>query len=265
MRITLNKSITRLVKSTLKHFGIGIIRYTSLQRLRENETASDDINMLFTLPNEDASQIIKYLPMSQSQIRQDLFALSELNFKKNGYFVEFGATDGIYLSNTYLMEKELGWEGIIAEPAPCWHQDLMKNRSCHIEHKCVWMDSSSILTFNEADMPGLSTINSYSSNDGYNKERKKGKVYDVETISLTDLLIKYNAPTKIDYLSIDTEGSELEILKHFDFNRYSFNVITCEHNFTSIRESIYELLSGHGYVRKFQELSKFDDWYIKSK
>ncbi len=263
MKIILNLSISRLVKSIFKYFGIGIIRYNSLQKLRENETASDDIKMLFALPNENISQIIKYLPISQSQIRQDIFVLSELNFKTNGYFVEFGATDGIYLSNTYLMEKKFGWKGIVAEPAQCWHQDLARNRSCHIEHKCVWRDSSSTLTFNEADMPGLSTINSYSSNDRYRKERKKGKTYDVRTISLTDLLIKYNAPTEIDYLSIDTEGSEFDILNHFDFNRYSFRVITCEHNFTPAREKIFELLSSHGYVRIFQELSKFDDWYIK--
>jgi FkbM family methyltransferase len=263
MRGTLNKSITRLVKSTLKSFGIGIIRYSSLEKLRESEAASDDIKMLLTLPNENASQLIRYLLISQSQIRQDLFVLSELNFKKNGYFVEFGATDGIYLSNTYLMEKEFGWKGVIAEPAQCWHNDLIKNRNCHIEHKCVWKDSSKTLTFNEVDMPGLSTINSYSRNDGHSKDRKKGKTYDVKTISLVDLLIKYNAPNKIDYLSIDTEGSEFDILENFDFDRYSFNVITCEHNFTPMREKIFDLLSKHGYKRKHQKLSKFDDWYVK--
>ena len=68
----------------------------------------------------------------------------------------------------------------------------------------------------------------------------------------------------IDYLSIDTEGSEYIILSNFDFTKYSFSVITCEHNFSPMREQIYSLLSKHGYISKYQNLSKFEDWYVKS-
>ena len=57
---------------------------------------------------------------SYAQIQQDLFILCELNFKRNGFFVEFGATDGIKLSNTYLLEKEFGWTGVLVEPARCY-------------------------------------------------------------------------------------------------------------------------------------------------
>ena len=77
-----------------------------------------------------------------------------------------------------------------------------------------------------------------------------------------DLLKKYDAPNEIDYISIDTEGSEYEILSKFDFAKYRFKVITCEHNFTPMRESIYKLLTTNGYRRKFFALSRFDDWYV---
>lgn len=43
--------------------------------------------------------------------------LSELDFKRDGFFVEFGATDGFQGGNTYLLEKEFGWRGIVGEPA----------------------------------------------------------------------------------------------------------------------------------------------------
>jgi hypothetical protein len=78
------------------------------------------------------------------------------------------------------------------------------------------------------------------------------------------LLDKYKAPRCIDYLSIDTEGSEYEILSNFDFERYQFRAITCEHNFQPAREKIYSLLTGKGYTRKFDKLSKFDDWYLRA-
>ena len=64
------------------------------------------------------------------------------------------------------------------------------------------------------------------------------------------MLDKYNAPKKIDYLSIDTEGSEFDILKNFDFNKYEIKVITCEHNFTNSKEKIISFLTSIGYVQK---------------
>lgn len=94
--------------------------------------------------------------------------------------------------------------------------------------------------------------------------RKKGKNYHVETVSILDLLNEHNAPYEIDYLSIDTEGSEFDILKAFDFKKYNIKIITVEHNFTEMREKIFELLSFYGYKRIFVELSDVDDWYIKS-
>ena len=94
--------------------------------------------------------------------------------------------------------------------------------------------------------------------------RKKGKIYEVSTISLNDLLEKYKAPKDIDYLSIDTEGSEYEVLQNFDFEKYNIKIITCEHNYTEIRSKLFNLLTKKGYKRVHQELSKHDDWYIKS-
>ena len=111
-------------------------------------------------------------------------------------------------------------------------------------------------------MAELSTIDSFTDVDANSNRRQHKNIYQVETISLSDVLRKYNAPKIIDYLSIDTEGTEFEILNAFDFSEYSFNVITVEHNFTSNREKIFDLLSRNGYRQVFQEISLFDDWYV---
>ena len=111
-------------------------------------------------------------------------------------------------------------------------------------------------------MAELSTIDAFSATDSHATIRTQGINYQVETISLNDLLRRHQAPTMIDYLSIDTEGSEFEILSHFDFSEFRFRTITCEHNGTEAREKIFDLLTANGYVRKHPELSKFDDWYV---
>jgi FkbM family methyltransferase len=257
------KKIKSIIISFFQYFNIGITSYSRLKKLSINENSANDIEFLLKIASKNIPEVLKYFRKSKSQIKQDLFVLSHLNFKKDGFFVEFGATDGIALSNTYLLEKEFNWRGILAEPGKNWHKDLKNNRSANIETKCVWKDSISTLAFNETEIKGLSTINQFSDLDSWKENRKLGKKYNVETISLNKLLNDNDAPKQIDYLSIDTEGSEFEILNNFDFTKYSFKVITCEHNFTLQRNKIFNLLSKHGYKRVYENISQFDDWYIK--
>ena len=188
-----------------------------------------------------------------------MFILTYLGFKRDGYFVEFGATNGVDLSNTWLLEKEFGWKGILAEPSKYWHEELSKNRTCNIENKAVWIKSNEKLTFLEATVRELSTIDDFRRTDSHSR---KGKTYEVETISLNDLLNKYDAPSLVDYLSIDTEGSELDILTKFEFGKYKFRVITVEHNFSSNRLRIKQLLTSKGYQQVLESISSFDDWYV---
>lgn len=255
--------IADFVKSCFQKLNIGIIRYNKLQKLLDSRGAVHDIELLTTFPNHQASKLVSLLKKSKAQLRQDLFVLSELDFKKNGYFIEFGATNGIDLSNTYLLEKEFNWQGILAEPAKCWHEPLRNNRSAHIESDCVWSESNSTLTFNEVKNAHFSTISDYSKSDFNQHSRRKGNKYEVKTISLLDLLAKYKAPKSIDFLSIDTEGSEYEILKNFNFDEYHISIIVCEHNFTPMREKIFDLLTKAGYIRKYEKLSRVDDWYVR--
>ena len=248
--------IKEFIKKMARAQGFEEVSHRKLDQLRTMET--------------DVAELFDFLARknileghSKAQLHQDIFVLFATKFKKNGFFVEFGATNGVDLSNTYLLEKSYGWKGILAEPAKVWHDDLSKNRDVNIDFSCVWKVSNDIVHFNMADTAEYSTINEFSGSDHHNKKRENGITYDVETISLNDLLKKHDAPKQIDYLSIDTEGSEFEILNNFDFSEYDISVITCEHNYTPNRDKILSLMNGNGYTRRFTGFSKCDDWYFK--
>ena len=84
----------------------------------------------------------------------------------------------------------------------------------------------------------------------------------VRTKTLTTIMNENNAPTFIDYLSIDTEGSELKILEGIDFDKYTFGYINIEHNYVEPRRTqMRKKLLENGY--KYLGENKFDDIYVK--
>ncbi len=261
-------AIKKLVTDLFLSLGFSIRKTLDLRRTEALARSGVLLELLATsaftreLSLEQSLQIIA---KSKSQLGQDVLALSQVGIKQKGFFVEFGATNGIDLSNTYLLEKDFGWKGFLCEPAKEWHEKLKRNRSCVIDTRCVYSSTGPRIQLTEAPIGELSTISEYMKSDANRDIRKKANVYDVETVTLMDLLSDHQAPSFIDFLSIDTEGSEYEILKEFDFSKYSFGVICVEHNFTENRERISNLLTRSGYSQVFGEYSEWDDWYFKVK
>ena len=197
---------------------------------------------------------------SVSQLGQDLWVLEKLNFKRDGYFVEFGATDGVLLSNTLLLERDFGWRGLCAEPNPDFFLQLRQNRKCKALDTCIGTRTGDVVDFILADEYG--GIADYADLDHLGAHRKAfaaaGKSVQMTTQSLHDFLTRNGAPRDIDYLSIDTEGNEYDILSTFPFKEWNIRLITVEHNFSEQRDSIRQLLAQHGYIRTE---SQWDDWY----
>lgn len=205
----------------------------------------------------------------KSQLYQDIFAEFIMQGENKKTFFEFGATDGFELSNSYTLENEYKWTGVLSEPSPQWHEALKQNRpKTKIITDCVWSESEKELNFFISDVGVLSSLEEFKENDkismpGNTKARiKAGKTIKVKTISLNDVIIKYFDSVCPSYLSIDTEGSEFEILKNFNFEKHRPKVLTIEHNFTDIQTKIDELMFSNNYIRVFKKLTSFDAWYV---
>lgn len=201
---------------------------------------------------------------SKAQLFQDLWALWINGGKRDGYFVEFGAAGGIRSSNSWFLETGMGWRGILAEPHPEQVKAVRAARRCHISDLCVWSRSDETLTFRMVGDPDLSRLADADPEDTHEAERRADYVeVPVRTISLNDLLARYDAPREIDYLSVDTEGSELQILQAFDFDRWRARAVTVEHNFTPAEQALDALFFANGYRRVWPQLSRFDAWYVR--
>jgi len=256
-----------LIGRVLRLFGKKIVFQSEYNELISQRVDVGRLRKIQQIARESSNSELSHFLVSRAadshaQQLQDLLAVFFSNCKP-GYFVEFGATDGIDLSNTFLLEDRYGWNGIIAEPAKMWHKNLYENRTCSISEDCVYSVSGQDLVFSEATSGKLSTLSDYVNSDGHVRESLSE--YSVRSVSLEDLLRQFQAPSFIDFLSVDTEGSEFEIIRNFDFNKYEFGFICIEHNHTENDHKIESLLKQNGYIRILKESSDFDGWYLNSR
>jgi len=181
----------------------------------------------------------------------DMFAYSE-----NSYFVDVGASDGLYGSNTFSLENR-GWSGLCIEPHPNLFEEL-KKRSCDIDN-CLVGDSKGVVEFalqkNESHIKGFSGDNIFG---GYshawrggsgilsNWKKKRANAtndYDIikmETNTLTSVLDKHKSPQYIQLLDIDTEGNDCNVLKGIDWSKYRFACILIEKNSDEVKSILKE-------------------------
>jgi FkbM family methyltransferase len=191
-----------------------------------------------------------------SQYEQDKIIM-EAYFKNktDGFFVEIGADDGVRFSNCKSFEDK-GWKGIAFEPRKEAFQKLKQNRTCECLNLCL-SDEERIVDFLDIKGYGLGLsglIEKYDprhlSRIGYEIQHpdNQGKeIVKVKTKMLCDVLEERNI-THIDFLSIDTEGSELNILSTIDFDKIKIDVITIEDNYDDPKLMEFFLKRGYKHV-----------------
>jgi FkbM family methyltransferase len=193
---------------------------------------------------------------SYSQFNQDLWVLS-LYPEQKGFFLDIGCCDGERISNTYLLEQS-GWIGIAADPFPT---NFQNRPNTILETVAIFSEESTVSFSKAGDVGGITDLL------GFWKDAPTVKGADKveqKAITLEQLLDKHNAPSFIHYLSLDTEGSEYEILKTFPFDKYSFGCITVEHNNEEPKRSnIISLLQQNKY--KLVKQDNVEDYFVREK
>lgn len=135
---------------------------------------------------------------------------------ENGVFVEAGAHDGLFQSNTKILE-DLGWSGVLVEPSENAFKSCKQNRSCIVENcALVSFDYKDEFIYGEFnDHPRASIMGP--------------KVHSAKARTLTSILDEHNIK-HVDFLSLDVEGYEMEVLKGIDFDRINFKFLLIEVN-----------------------------------
>ncbi|MDC3186469.1 FkbM family methyltransferase [Candidatus Pelagibacter sp.] len=168
-----------------------------------------------------------------SQAGQDKF-IKDIFFKniKNGFFVEIGAFDGIQGSNCYHFEKFLDWDGIALEPSSVQFQKLKKNRKCKLLNEAVSHEIKEVefieVTEGLTQMSGIN-CNSYKRNLDIISNNQRSKT---QSINLKTIIFEQAVPknVNVDYLSIDIEGGEIDLLNSINFDNNNIKVVSVENN-----------------------------------
>jgi len=192
-----------------------------------------------------------HFPQFFSQFGQDRYLqLHVFENKREGVFVDVGAYDGIAGSNTLFFEKFLGWKGVCIEADPKQFAKLTTFRSCDCVQACIAASDGTAKFLNVAEgltmMGGL--VDHYEPSDlkMVTERSAAAKIVSVTTRRLDSVLAERGIRT-IDYLSIDTEGSELSILKSLDFSRFNVRALSVENNRNA--PQIPEFMQSLGYRR----------------
>ena len=198
-----------------------------------------------------------------AQFDQDKWIIEEVfNFKKEGYFVDIGALDGEYYSNTLILERYLHWKGICIEPNPLQYKSLINNRRNSINlNVCLDYTNHEVdFRFDNNLFAGI--VDSDTDNnplrrpEEINTAFQTGGVIRMMTKTLEQVLDEAKAPRVIDVLSIDVEGAETRILKDFPFEKYTFLCLVIERPSPELNRVLQE----RGYV--FVKNGPCDSFYV---
>jgi FkbM family methyltransferase len=270
-------TIKSLIKILVANLGYYVVKKSTLDEMK-TDVVSTVKNVINSTADKDliqnffgflVSDSISDAPLSKSQLGQDFFALATSNGGVNKFFIEIGGGDPIISSNSYLLQKGYGWKGIIVEPNPKFI-DLILSERCQD-------GDVELYPFAIAEKEGTSdflpigligTLPECIDGDFHGKQRRQllseQKLIKIEKKSPKTFVEEVVNGRKIDFLSVDTEGSEWEIIKNWPFEACKPHAICVEVNNRAWKLELTSFLISQGYSQKMEAMSKFDSWFILS-
>lgn len=173
---------------------------------------------------------------SYSQKDEDLVIDKILGYKKNGFYVDIGANDPTRFSNTKKFYLK-GWRGINIEPDFNNYQKFVKERKDDINLNIGIGQADAILKFYRFVPDTLSTFSQKEADSYVKQGYKLENVIDVKVNRLANVLSEYCASREIDFINIDTEGFDMEVLQGNDWRKFSPALVCIESIAHNIRES----------------------------
>jgi len=195
--------------------------------------------------------------MFSSQDKQDEYLETNI-FKghKNLFFVDIGAYDGLTINNTIYFEKYNNWTGINVEPIKSLYEKLVVNRPNSININCAVCNQDGFSEFycNTGATDFISGLKDNFDNRHLHRLERENQetgstteLIQVPTKKLETICDEYNCK-HINYLSIDVEGAEFEVIKSINFDKVFIDVIGFENNYTDVSIPIVEYLQEKNYV-----------------
>lgn len=185
-----------------------------------------------------------------SQFQQDYYFYSR-HFKylnRPGVYLDIAANNPVTISNTFFMDRCLGWKGVCVEANPNYHDKLYRMRSCQLVPTCVGSKEGQGVRFNLRG--GVSGI------VGKTYRHGKDAMHLISRrCTMMKIILARNGITQVDFLSLDVEGHELEVLKGFDWDKVIVNVMSIETSETSLVQ-IEKYLTSKGYIRHIPDLNE---------
>ena len=176
------------------------------------------------------------------------------NRATSGFFVEVGANEPQAGSQTWLLESH-GWRGLLVEALPHLAARLRAERpnSVVVQVACGPADHPATVEFHEAQPSGHSGLR----NHAIDAEGRYVSVHRVPMLSLNEILAQAGQP-KVDFVSIDVEGMELEVLRGFDLARYSPALMLIEDHLLDLKTHLHLRRAGYRLVKR----TGLNNWYI---
>lgn len=244
------------------------IKYMIQEREEDDEELVEFVRSLIVKPSPDRKLNLTNMSRTDFSLNgQSKYMDQLMKSKRNGFFIECGAFDGEYLSNSIFFERERNWTGLLIEPTPSYfHSILAKNRNAYVINACVANKRPIVSEFTVMD---VMTGRDKKMNSFYLKgiglyqtpTRKPTKSY-FPCFPLTTILKAINV-NHIDYFTLDVEGGEWDVLEAIDLNKIQIDAFIIENKDEAVKEIIKNHLKKFGY-----SLTKFDNddlYFMKSK